>query len=216
MQNNITPALLSLLNKGIVKFTYRKVDGSIRNAIGTRNLDAARMAFGIYIPTPKTGRNNPTAYYDIEKEDWRSFKAENVLSINDIDIKEIKGVSGGRIVKVSEPTEVEIPINFGGFSGGMPIGGGVGTPTEKSKPTDFDLGKMAKMLGVPLVKGEFGMGKPIGESVAVPFGDGKGMVFTPLAVNEEHTTLPIGGMSIEDFAKLVAKYVVEEIINRIK
>jgi hypothetical protein len=213
MQNNITPALLSLLNKGIVKFTYRKVDGSIRNAIGTRNLDAARMAFGIYIPTPKTGRNNPTAYYDIEKEDWRSFKAENVLSINDIDIKEIKGVSGGRIVKVSEPTEVEIPINFGGFSGGMPIGG---TPTEKSKPTDFDLGKVAKMLGVPLVKGEFGMGKPIGESVAVPFGDGKGMVFTPLAVSKEHTTLPIGGMSIEDFAKLVAKYVVEEIISRIK
>jgi hypothetical protein len=213
MQNNITPALLSLLNKGIVKFTYRKVDGSIRNAVGTRNLDAARMAFGIYIPTPKTGRNNPTAYYDIEKEDWRSFKAENVLSINDIDIKEIKGVSGGRIVKVSEPTEVEIPINFGGFSGGMPIGG---TPTEKSKPTDFDLGKVAKMLGVPLVKGEFGMGKPIGESVAVPFGDGKGMVFTPLAVSEEHTTLPIGGMSIEDFAKLVAKYVVEEIISRIK
>ena len=35
-------------------------------------------------------------------------------------------------------------------------------------------------------------------------------------VNEEHTTLPIGGMSIEDFAKLVAKYVVEEIISRIK
>ena len=199
MQNNITPALLSLLNKGIVKFTYRKVDGSIRNAIGTRNLDAARMAFGIYIPTPKTGRNNPTAYYDIEKEDWRSFKAENVLSINDIDIREIKGVSGGRIVKVSEPTEVEIPINFGGFSGGLPIGG---TPTEKSEPTDFDLGKVAKMLGVPLAKGEFG--------------GGKGMVFTPLEVSKEHTTLPIGGMSIEDFAKLVAKYVVEEIISRIK
>ena len=216
MQNNITNALLSLLNKGIVKFTYRKVDGTIRNAVGTRNLDAARMAFGIYIPTPKSGRNNPTAYYDLEKEDWRSFKAENVLSINDIDIKEIKGVSGGRIVKVSEPTEVEIPINFGGFSGGMPIGGGVSTPTEKGEPTNFDLGKVAKMLGVPLVKGEFGMGKPIGESVAVPFGDGKGMVFTPLAVGKEHTTLPIGGMSIEDFAKLVAKYVVEEIINRIK
>ena len=213
MQNNITPALLSLLNKGIVKFTYRKVDGTIRNAVGSRNLDAVRKCFGIYVPTPKTGKNNPTAYYDIEKEDWRSFKAENVLSINDIDIKEIKGVSGGRIVKVSEPTEVEIPINFGGFSGGLPIGG---TPTEKSKPTDFDLGKVAKMLGVPLVKGEFGMGKPIGESVAVPFGDGKGMVFTPLAVGKEHTTLPIGGMSIEDFAKLVAKYVVEEIINRIK
>lgn len=203
MQNNITNALLSLLNKGIVKFTYRKVDGTIRKAIGTRNLDAARSAFGIYIPTPKTGRNNPTAYYDIEKEGWRSFVAENVLSINDVDIKEIKGVSGGRIVKVNEPTEVEIPIN-----------------TIKFPISEGGLERISKALGIPsdtpIVKGEFGMGKPIGKSVAVPFGEGEGMVFTPLAVNEEHTTLPIGGMSIEDFAKLVAKYVVEEIISRIK
>lgn len=184
MQNNITNALLSLLNKGIVKFTYRKVDGTIRKAIGTRNLDAARSAFGIYIPTPKTGRNNPTAYYDIEKEGWRSFVAENVLSINDVDIKEIKGVSGGRIVKVNEPTEVEIPINT---------------------------------IKFPISEGGFErISKALGKSVAAPFGEGEGMVFTPLAVNEEHTTLPIGGMSIEDFAKIVAKYVVEEFVSRIK
>lgn len=215
MNNNITKALLSLLNKGIVRFTYRKVDGSIREAIGSRNLDAVRVAFGIRVPTPKTGRNNPTAYYDLEKDDWRSFKAENVISINGIDIKEIKGISGSRIVKVSEPTEVEIPINFGGFCSGLPIGG-----TPKEEPTNFDLGKIKTALGMPngtpFVKGEFGMGKPIGESVAVPFGEGKGMVFTPLAVSEEHTTLPIGGMSIEDFAKLVAKYVVDEIVSRLK
>ena len=212
MQNNITNALLSLLNKGIVKFTYRKVDGTIRKAIGTRNLDAARSAFGIYIPTPKTGRNNPTAYYDIEKEGWRSFVAENVLSINDVDIKEIKGVSGGRIVKVNEPTEVEIPINVGGGIGvGMGFGGGI--PKEEIRKA---IEKLDKDIEIPIVKGKFGMGKPIGKSVAVPFGEGEGMVFTPLAVNEEHTTLPIGGMSIEDFAKLVAKYVVEEIISRIK
>jgi hypothetical protein len=179
MQNNITPALLSLLNKGIVKFTYRKVDGSIRNAVGTRNLDAARAAFGIYVPTPKTGRNNPTAYYDIEKEDWRSFKAENVLSINDIDIKEIKGVSGGRIVKVSEPAEVEIPINFGGFIGGLPIGG-----TPKDEPTNFDLGKAE--------------GK-----VSKPYFTEKGLVLD-------------AGIKVDDFAKLVAHYVVEEFINRLK
>ena len=59
---NITKALLSLLNKGIVNFTYRKVDGSIRTAVGTRNLCFACQALGISIPMPKTGRNNPTAY----------------------------------------------------------------------------------------------------------------------------------------------------------
>lgn len=233
MKNNITNALLSLLNKGIVRFTYRKVDGTIREALGTRNLDIARDALSIYIPNPTSGRNNPTAYYDLEKEDWRSFKAENVIAINGIDIKSIKGVRGSRIVKVGEPIAVEIPINcdesevipigsandidFGGMGVGIPIGMGGGKPTDKG---NFDLGKVKTALGLPngtpIVKGEFGMGKPIGGSVAVPMGEGKGMVFTPLAVSKEHTTLPIDGMSIEDFAKLVAHYVIEELIGRIK
>ena len=239
MKNNITNALLSLLNKGIVRFTYRKVDGTIREAVGTRNLDMARTALDIYIPNPVSGRNNPTAYYDLEKEDWRSFKAENVISINGIDIKSIKGVRGSRIVKVGEPIAVEIPINcddsevipigsandidFGGIGVGigMGIGIGGGKPTDKgNEPKGFDLGKIKTALGMPngtpIVKGEFGMGKPIGGSVAVPMGEGKGMVFTPLAVSKEHTTLPIDGMSIEDFAKLVAHYVIEELIGRIK
>lgn len=233
MKNNITNALLSLLKKGIVRFTYRKVDGTIREALGTRNLDIARDALNICIPNPKSGYVNPTAYYDLEKEDWRSFKAENVISINGIDIKNIKGVRGSRIVKVGEPIAVEIPINcdesevipigsandidFGGMGVGIPIGIGGGKPTDKG---NFDLGKVKTALGLPngtpIVKGEFGMGKPIGGSVAVPMGEGKGMVFTPLAVSKEHTTLPIDGMSIEDFAKLVAHYVIEELIGRIK
>ena len=230
MKNNITNALLSLLNKGIVRFTYRKVDGTIREAVGTRNLDIARDALSIYIPNPKTGRTNPTAYYDLEKEDWRSFKAENVIAINGIDLKHIKGILGSRIVKVDEPIAVEIPINcdesevipigsandidFGGMGVGIgvgvgiPIGMGGGKPADKGdEPKNFDFGK---------VKSALGMGKPIGESVAVPIGEGKGMVFTPLAAGKEHTTLPIDGMSIEDFAKLVAHYVVEELVGRIK
>lgn len=198
MRNNITNALISLLNKGIVRFTYRKVDGSIREAIGSRNLDMLREGVGIAVPTPKTGRSNPTAYFDIEKEDWRSFKAENVLSINDIDIKNIKGVSGGRIVKVSEPAEVEIPINIGYCSGvGVlpktekePIGG-----TPKDEPINFDLGKVGKALGIDLGKAE---GK-----VSKPYFTEKGLVLD-------------AGIKVDDFAKLVAHYVVEEFINRLK
>ena len=189
MNNNITQALLSLLNKGIVKFTYRKVDGSIRKAVGSRNLDAIRVAFGVRVPTPKTGNTNPTAYYDLEKEAWRSFKAENVLSINDIDIKEIKGVSGGRIVKVSEPTEVEIPINIGGFD------------TPQAEIPNFDLGKVGKLLGVDINK-------------VAPYTQAK--AFAPEKVAKDHIALPISGMPIEEFAKLVAKYVVDEFVSRIK
>lgn len=208
---NITKALLTLLNKGIVNFTYRKVDGTIRNAVGTRNLCLACQALGLSIPMPKTGRNNPTAYYDIEKNAWRSFVAENVLSINGVGITEIKGIKDDRIVPVGSLEDVDIPINVGGGIGvGMGFGGGI--PKEEIHKA---IEELDKDIEIPIVKGGFGMGKPIGESVAVPFGDGKGMVFTPLAVGKEHTTLPIGGMSIEDFAKLVAKYVVAEFTDRL-
>lgn len=208
MQNNITNALLSLLNKGIVRFTYRKVDGTIRKAIGTRNLAEARLHFGLIVPTPKTGRNNPTAYYDIEKEAWRSFVAENVLSINGIDINEIKGVKGNNIVRVDEPIEVEIPINISSpidevrlpiSEGGLekiktdckiPIGSGI-TPKNYVEPLkDFDLDKIGKMLGI--------------SKVGTPTATDKGIA------------LPLGDVSVDDFAKMVAHYVVEELIGRIK
>lgn len=212
MKNNITNALLSLLNKGIVRFTYRKVDGTIREALGTRNLDIARDALSICIPNPTSGRNNPTAYYDLEKEDWRSFKAENVISINGINIKDIKGVRGSRIVKVNEPIAVEIPINcdesevipigsandidFGGMGVGIgvgiPIGMGGGKPADKgNEPKNFDLGKVGKMLGASF-----------------------GKVGTPIAT-EKGISLPME-IGVEDFAKMVAHYVVEELIGRIK
>jgi hypothetical protein len=212
MKNNITNALLSLLNKGIVRFTYRKVDGTIREALGTRNLDIARDALSICIPNPTSGRNNPTAYYDLEKEDWRSFKAENVISINGINIKDIKGVRGSRIVKVNEPIAVEIPINcdesevipigsandidFGGMGVGIgvgiPIGMGGGKPADKGdEPKNFDLGKVGKMLGASF-----------------------GKVGTPIAT-EKGISLPME-IGVEDFAKMVAHYVVEELIGRIK
>ena len=220
---NITKALLSLLNKGIVNFTYRKVDGSIRTAVGTRNLCFACQALGISIPMPKTGRNNPTAYYDIEKEDWRSFKAENVLSINGVELSQIKGIKDDRIVPIGSMEEVDIPINLGGGIGGGISKGEIRKAMEDlDKDIEIPIGKgvgfgmpIGGGMGTPIVKGEFGMGKPIGGSVAVPMGEGKGMVFTPLAVSKEHTTLPIDGMSIEDFAKLVAKYVVAELTDRL-
>lgn len=256
MENNLTKALLALLQKGIVNFTYRKVDGSVRTAIGTRNLCLACKVLGVSVPMPKGKKENPTAYYDIEKGDWRSFKAENVLSIDGVEVSQIKGIKNDRIVPVGSMEEVDIPLNIGGgfgtFGGGipkeeirkaiekldkdieipigksggvgiafgMPSSGGIGGSHKDNEPKNFDLGKIKTALGMPngtpFVKGEFGMGKPIGKSVAVPMGEGKGMVFTPLAVSEEHTTLPIGGMPIEDFAKLVAHYVLEEFISRFK
>lgn len=57
---------------GIVKFKYRKIDGSIRSAVGTRD----------NVPAVKGLRpSNPSilTYFDLEAADWRSAKAENLI-----------------------------------------------------------------------------------------------------------------------------------------
>lgn len=250
MKNNITNALLSLLSKGIIRFTYRKVDGSIREAVGTRNLDIARDALCISIPNPKTGHNNPTAYYDLEKGDWRSFKAENVISINGIDLKDIKGVRGGSIVRVNEPIAVEIPINCDesevipigsvndtdfvgvgvGIGGGMGIGVGIGVgggsrPADKPsvKPANLGCG-VGIGVGIPIgVGGVKPADKPIEKGEPADFDLDKiggiirstcGKVATPILTEKG---VAVGAeIKVDDFAKLIAHYVVEELISRIK
>ena len=68
----------------IVHFTYYRKDGSIREAIGTRNLAIAERRVGHKIPKP-TGPRNVLAYYDIVADAWRSFIAENVCSIDQVE-----------------------------------------------------------------------------------------------------------------------------------
>lgn len=61
------------LENRIVKFVYEKLDGTLRDAIGTRSLE--------HIPTqchPKgcgVPKTKSLPYYDIEKEAWRSMSA---------------------------------------------------------------------------------------------------------------------------------------------
>lgn len=66
------------LNEGIVVFTYQKVNGQVRDAIGTMLPE--------FLPEPAagagTGRPVPAEnvlYYDIEAEGYRSCKAKNIM-----------------------------------------------------------------------------------------------------------------------------------------
>lgn len=70
-----------------------------------------------------------------------------------------------------------------------------------------------------------GFGMPMGE-IRKPMGDlDKDIIIgapahspkvgTPTAT-EKGTELPLGSVSVEDFAKMVAHYVVEELVSRIK
>lgn len=244
--STLVEELRESLSKHIVKFSYRKADGSVRDAIGTRNLALVFKSTGVTIPAPKTGRENPNAYFDIEKMGWRSFIPSNVIMMNcgfldNAKFGESVGeptpkdgilVSDEEILNAMDEIDkdIEIPIGGvgggvgggmgsgigGGVGGGMGIGMGGGKPTDKGNgPKSFDLGKVAGMLGVGIPKGG-GMGMPpkspeerVGGAVGKPTDVGYGMA------------LPISGvangkeMTIDDFAKLVAKYVVAELASRL-
>jgi len=69
---------LAALKAGIVKFKFRKVDGTIREAVGTLCVD--------FLPsTPVKGYRKPNdtiqVYYDIEKGEFRSFKKANLIEV---------------------------------------------------------------------------------------------------------------------------------------
>lgn len=191
--------LRSLLAHYIVRFTFRKVDGTIRNAVGTRNLALAQAYLqtkpetrGFVIPTPK-GEEQPYSYYDIEKNGWRSYKPENLIRIDGF---------------VELPTPVRT----------IPVEKPVSTPTEKpvSKPTPTEREKGEEMP----TGGGFGGGLPLGgfgggKGEPVKGGNGTPVVGTP-TFTEDGLALPVGGaVPIEDFAKLVAKYVVDLLAYRL-
>lgn len=61
---------------GIVKFAYRKIDGTLREAYGTL---ASRL-----VPETGNGRkpnDSVQVYYDTEKMSWRSFKVANLVRV---------------------------------------------------------------------------------------------------------------------------------------
>jgi hypothetical protein len=72
---NLTPithdGLRNRLRNGVVQFAFKKLDGSLRTAIGTTNLST--------IPSehhPKGSRESSprvVVFFDVEKREWRSL-----------------------------------------------------------------------------------------------------------------------------------------------
>ena len=200
--NEIANALHTLLAHNIVSFTYRKVNGEIRHAIGTRCLVLAEIHTGVAIPTPK-GEEQPNSYYDIEKKGWRSYKPENLISIDGVYAREDTDFTITKTPK--EETKREIPVS-------KPIGGAeIHTPTPALD--GIFGGLMGGIFGGGIPQGEIrkSMDKLNKDIDIIPVGNKVG---TPVAT-ERGIELPIGDIPIEDFAKMVAHYVVEELITRL-
>lgn len=64
--------LIKKMKKENVSFVYRKVDGTIREAIGTLNVQYERK-------TDSAPKYDSVAYFDVEAGGFRSFKVENLI-----------------------------------------------------------------------------------------------------------------------------------------
>ncbi len=67
--------LKACLASGIVCFTFRKVDGSLRQAFGTLANTPATANSG------RKPNDKVQTYYDTEKQEWRCFKKCNLISV---------------------------------------------------------------------------------------------------------------------------------------
>ena len=210
--NEIENTLRSLLRNNIVSFTFRKVNGEIRHAKGTRNLALASAYTNTRIPTP-TGDMQPNSYYDVQSNGWRSWKTGYVISIDgyapvEKPVREIPVQKPVAETPVSKPMGGGADIDnlatnlgfdgLGDFFGGL-FGGGI--PKEEIRKSMDKLDKDI-VIGAPAHSPK--VGTPVsGGKVGTP-------TFTDKGVELEM------GIGVEDFAKMVAHYVVEELVSRIK
>ena len=76
-------AIKNRLASGDVHFTYRKKDGTEREAYGTRNTDIVTIndAMPSGNGSEKTG---VITYYDLNTKGWRSFKVENFIGFKTV------------------------------------------------------------------------------------------------------------------------------------
>ena len=73
-----------LLTEGITHFWFRKRDGSLRSAYGTLVMDIIARHGGIPEGEKREERsfNGNVSYSDLEKDEWRCFKADSIQEID--------------------------------------------------------------------------------------------------------------------------------------
>lgn len=71
--------ILDALNEGVVHLQFKKVNGDLRNMVGTRCFD--RIPEDKHPKTEDKREQNETivVLFDLEVNDWRSFRIENLV-----------------------------------------------------------------------------------------------------------------------------------------
>jgi hypothetical protein len=66
--------LRSKLTEGVIQFAFKKLDGTLRTAVGTTNLGSIPLD-----SHPKGVRDSPSSvvtFFDIEKREWRAVRTD--------------------------------------------------------------------------------------------------------------------------------------------
>ena len=77
------------ISNGFARFTYRKNDGTTRQALGTRSLSLIpvdKLPKGDMSDGAATWEDNVKAipYFDLDKNEWRSFSVLNFVSLDKV------------------------------------------------------------------------------------------------------------------------------------
>lgn len=68
--NPVSPEeLRRALHVGVTQFAFRKVNGDLRIAVGTTNLDIVPPTNH---PTGRGARKRSVTFFDVQKQEWRS------------------------------------------------------------------------------------------------------------------------------------------------
>ena len=84
----VKESLLQKLNhvlktENVVYFSYKKKNGELRNARGTKKLDRIKSIDENAIPTGEGNiKIGIVTYFDLDKSDWRSFREELLVSLD--------------------------------------------------------------------------------------------------------------------------------------
>lgn len=71
--------ILSALEKGIVDLQFKKVNGDLRNMVATRNYDLIPEEKHPKTEDKREYNDTIVILFDLEVEDWRSFRVENLV-----------------------------------------------------------------------------------------------------------------------------------------
>lgn len=105
--------LRKALSKGVVRFSYFKADGSIREAVGT--------TCNLLIPTEKHPKGTSQArenlisisYFDFERQDWRGFRMESFIGF--VDVWQLTPMTGNNLRDL-RPVTLSSPSKLSGIA----------------------------------------------------------------------------------------------------